>query len=119
MKLPASILLRVRGPILAAALAGCSSPAAAPPSEVEPEPEPAAVAEVPPAPDPVAYDLDAETERLERTDRLLAAAETRRAHRIEAEEQAARQRRIERALFGGVGAIGTNNDWIMAACGRG
>ncbi|MCZ7682044.1 MAG: hypothetical protein M5U28_25920 [Sandaracinaceae bacterium] len=110
MKLPESILRHLRGPIAAAALAGCSSSPAAPPPEparIEPEAAPA------PAPDPVAYDAEAESERLARLDRERAAEEHRRERRI-ADAQ-------PRVTFGGLGAIGVGRRWdlIHAACGRG
>ncbi len=108
MKLPESILRHLRGPIAAAALAGCSSGPAAPP------PEPARIEpEAPPAPDPVAYDAEAESERLARLDRERAAEEHRRERRI-ADAQ-------PRVTFGGLGAIGVGRRWdlIHAACGRG
>lgn len=113
MRLPHEVLARVRGP-LAAALIGCSSPPAEAPA-IEPVAEPAGVTATPPL-DPVAYDLDAETERLERADRVLASAEARRARRIEAEEEEARRRARERALLAGPGP---GHHWVHAACGRG
>jgi len=126
MKLPGRILSRVRGPMIAAAVIGCSSAPSAAPIEQEPVTpvEPAAV--VAPAVDPVDYDPDVEAARLERADRELAAAETRRTRRIEAEEAEHARRIADRGLATqpGIGFppgidIGTGRDWIHAGCGRG
>lgn len=110
MKLPETILRHLRGPIAAAALAGCSSAPAAPapePAHIEPEAAPEA------PPDPVAYDAEAESERLARLDRERAAEEHRRERRIADAEP--------RITWGGIGVIGPGRRWdlIHAACGRG
>lgn len=105
MKLPPSILSHLRGPIVAATLAGCTpapvEPAPAAPIEPVVEPEPVGM------PDPVAYDADLERERLARLDRERAADEHRRERRIQDAEP--------RILFGQIGP----GRWIHPACGRG
>lgn len=107
MKLPEAVLARVRGPLIAAALAGCSAPSG---PEVVPEPaplEPAPV--VVEAPDPVPYDGQAEAERLARVDREDASDGTRRDERVRDEEN------------GRVGLLGTIGRFrpVHPACGRG
>jgi hypothetical protein len=128
MKIPRRILERVRGPLLAAAVAGCSSgPTAGPlasngPSPNAPPPDGPVALE--PA-DPVDYDAIREAERLERTDRALAATETRRTDRIEAAEAERQTGELQRVLSG-VGddpfRIGVGGRWphgVNPACGRG
>jgi hypothetical protein len=94
MRVPRRVLDRVRGPVLAAAVIGCSS--SSPTTEapvtrpVQPT-EPVSTAHA----DPVSYDATAEAERLARTDALLAANETRRDERIAGEDAARRRRRSE------------------------
>lgn len=102
MKLPASILARLRGPLVAVTMAGCAPPATAPLTEDAP---PAREAEL--TSDPVAYDAQAERERLVRLDREHAADEHRRERRIEDAEP--------RSVFGQIGP----GRWIHPACGRG
>ncbi|MCB9593922.1 MAG: hypothetical protein H6719_14405 [Sandaracinaceae bacterium] len=113
MRVPVAVLARVRGPALAAAMLGCSS-APAEPIEPLPSPDPTVAVSTAPMelPDAVTYDVDAETERLERADRTLAAAEARRTRRIDAEEAAARPR--VRQI-----PVQPPNHWIGVACGRG
>lgn len=124
MKIPARILERVRGPLLAVAVAGCSSgPVATVATEEPPRPPVPEVAALEPDPDAVAYDPVREAERLERTDRALAATETRRTDRIEAVE-AERRDRVQQQLWGGgnVFPIGHGGRWpggVNPACGRG
>ena len=114
MRVPEVVLARLRVPLLAMAVAGCSTPAAETNAVVAPVSEQLASGVI----DPVAYDVGAETERLERADRALAAAETRRTSRIEAEEEEARLAR-QRALSAMIGHRRPGFDWQMAACGRG
>lgn len=109
MRLPSSLLYKVRGPLALLAMAGCASPAPAvteiPLEPIAPSNAPvtAVVAE---APDPVSYDLDAESVRLGRLDQELASGLDRRAERIAtADRPAARQPQFDPR-------------W-MAACGRG
>lgn len=122
MKLPGRILSRVRGPMIAAAVIGCSSSPAAPPIEADPSPPVEAAAVVAPAAaDPVGYDARAEEARLARADRTLATAENRRTRRIEAEEAEHARRLRDRAIpsVGVIGVLGQDRDWIHAGCGRG
>jgi len=112
MRLPESLLSRVRGPLAVCAIVGCSAPATAP---VVPEPVAAPVVLAPPPPpDPVAYDAIAEAARFERSDREIAAELELRDDRIRAAERAESMR--------GIGSIGTGRwswDRVMVACGRG
>ncbi len=116
MRIPNSVLTVVRGPLLAAAVAGCSSSGPADP----PQPQPIAPTPVTETPsDPVAYDPQAETARLARVDRVLADADEARGERIDEEEQAQAQRQVR--SLGGYGGIGIARppDAVLAACGRG
>jgi hypothetical protein len=120
MKIPDGVLKTVRGPLLAVAVAGCSSSAPADP----PQPQPIAPTPVSEAPsDPVSYDAQAETERLARVDQLLASSEATRDRRIADEDQARETRRQSQAVRGllgtGVIGIGQMNQQWMNACGRG
>lgn len=109
MRLPDSLLARLRAPIAAVALAGCSGAPPAPSSPDEPAPIVLAAAPAPP-PDPVRYDADAEAERLDRDERAIVAELERRDERIAA------ARPVQ-----GIGSVGPS--WslerMMAACGRG
>jgi hypothetical protein len=80
MRIPGSILTRVRGPAAVVALAACASPAPAP----EPAaPPPTSIAVVAPAPiDPVAYSSADEAARLSRVDDEAVAAVDARETRI-------------------------------------
>jgi hypothetical protein len=127
MKLPERVLRQVRGPVLAAAVAGCStSPAATGEPEPLPGPEAAEHATAEPAaatvaPDPVDYDAETEAERLARLDRTMAAGERRRDERIEDEAAARRRERAgSQNQVIGIGTIG--HRWpggVHPACGRG
>jgi hypothetical protein len=109
MRLPDSLLARLRAPIAAVALAGCSGAPTAPIAPDEPAPIVLAAAPAPPL-DPVRYDPDAEAARLDRDERAVAAELERRDERIAA------ARPVQ-----GIGQIG--HSWslerMMAACGRG
>lgn len=115
MKLPEGVLRHVRGPLLAAAVAGCSSSPATPPEAPPLAPEP--MEPVTTAPDPVDYDPATEADRLARVDRALAAAEHRREARIE-DENEARRGTLESVPSIGVGPSHWLHE-IHAACGRG
>ena len=119
MRLPLQVLSQIRGPLLAAAMVGCASSPAEAPEAPAPEPAPeatvdtAAVAAI----DPVGYDADAEAERLDRLDRALAAAETRRDRPVDDEEATRRAERArERANSIGVGNL---SHLHLIGCGRG
>jgi len=111
MKIPARILELAAAPILAAAAIGCSNAAPAAPAVGSPTPEPTQV-EAPP--DPVAYDAVAESERLARTDAVLAASERHRGARIADEEEAERRRATAT-----LSAIRFDHHHFLARCGRG
>lgn len=121
MRIPSSVIERVRGPILAAVVVGCSS---APAPRLAPEPVEvvAAAALTPPeSADPVAYDPMLERARLERLNRSDALAETRRARRIEGEAEARRARRFASTPMPGPTApfpYSTYPD-VYSLCGRG
>ena len=122
MKLDASILRRVRGPLLAVGVVGCSSaPAAIAPEP--PPPEPIAVAAAVTPIDPVSYDPASESQRFARLEAISASDEARRDRRIEVEEERARATRTPQGYGHGVGGIGTSNPnqviYLDALCGRG
>ncbi len=133
MRLPTSVLARVRGSVAVVAMLGCSgasepTPAPVPPTTV------IAVAAV--APDPVPYDDARETARLARLDEREADAAGVRAARID-DATAAAQARRDRAIFEALGGmvtgpgevgsiggtdIGPGQEWrrtACLACGRG
>src|SRR4051812_33295741 len=96
MRVPVDVLERVRGAMVVAALAACTSEPAAPP----PAPPPVSVAA--PAPiDPVSYDAANESARLARLDLEEQSALESRSARV-AHVQA--ERRV--AELGGIGGIG-------------
>ena len=121
MRIKSSVIERVRGPILAAVIVGCSS---APAPRLTPEPVDVAAAAVlapPAAPDPVTYDPALERARLEQIDRADAFAEARRARRIEGEAEARRARHFASTPMPGPTApfpYSTYPD-ISPLCGRG
>lgn len=121
MRIKSSVIERVRGPILAALVVGCSS-AAAP--RLAPEPVDVAAAAVltpPSAPDPVPYDPALERARLEQLDRADAFAEARRTRRIEGEAETRRARHFASTPMPGPTVpfpYSTYPD-IYSLCGRG
>jgi hypothetical protein len=110
MRLPPSLLSRVRGPVAVLALAGCGAPVATEPEPIVLVAEAPAVVEAPRAIDPVAYDRDVESARLDRVDHALESELDRRTDRIASAERAARPQHI---------GIGRPDSMWMAACGRG
>lgn len=101
MRIPESVMARVAGPLLAGALAGCSSaPAIEAPAAVRPEPSPVVA-------DPVAYDMAEEQARLARLEQSDASAEDRRARRIAADPGLS------------FGVLGIGHHHVLPGCGRG
>jgi hypothetical protein len=116
MRLSPSVLTRLRGSVLIAAVVGCTTPDAAPPP-ADPEllvvPEPVAI-------DPVSYDGANEIDRLARVDRVDQASATVRAERIEHGIALARDERARREQAEVMSVLsGIRRDQIMASCGRG
>ena len=116
MRLPISMLERVRGTLVAVAMAGCASPASViAPEPVSEVPERSEIAAAAGAPDPVVYDGSAEAVRLARLEETLAVRAARRDRRIEA------VRLAELGDGPGLGSIGvaSGRRWSGVGCGRG
>lgn len=102
MRLPTSVLARVRGSIAVVALVGCSGASESAPVPA-PLPPASVIAVAAPAPDPVAYDDAREAARLARLDERHADAASVRAARMDhvaSLERARTDRLIERVLGG-------------------
>jgi hypothetical protein len=113
MRIPGSVLDRVRGAVVVAALtSACGAEPPTPPPPIA-APPPAVIVPVPI--DPVAYSITAEDARLTRTEAADLATTTTRQERIDAIAEARRaavaRNARQRAPW--------MNDPIMAMCGRG
>jgi hypothetical protein len=129
VRIPSSILARVRGPAAAIAIAGCSAPApAAAPPPAAPPPPSTVVAAAPP--DPVAYASADEDARLARVDDEATSSSDARTRRIERLADARRNARLIGVIgnglqpgWPGIGTLGDPSDppWGggCMACGRG
>ena len=115
MRLPPSLLARVRGPLALLALTGCASPPAVEtaPAIVDVIAEPAVPAA--PPPDVVPYDEELEAVRLARADTALASDADRRSERIVTADRRTTRREsdaVSQALLG-------YDSITMTGCGRG
>ena len=113
MKLSKSLLQRMRAPVAAAVVVGCSSAAGPPPAvelSPEPDPSPATVSADPVVIDPVVYAQATEAARLERMDRGMATEASRRERRLAA-VRASRARAVHPSTVHPRG--------VLIACGRG